>query len=45
MVKKLSFPIGLFPKKIFYSLNKPMGFFPSKNGMTVTFIVTVKLSF
>ncbi len=60
MAQKSSFPMGLFPKKIFCSLNKlfsyniyfkmlisknfrskPMGLFPSKNGMTVSFIVTV----
>jgi hypothetical protein len=25
--------MGLFPKKIFCSLNKPMGLFPSKDGI------------
>jgi hypothetical protein len=37
--KKIFFahkPMGLFPKKIFCSLNKPMGLFPSKDGTILT---------
>ncbi len=35
--------MGLFPKKIFWSLNKPMGLFPRKNG-TVSHMVPILAS-